>query len=209
MGRVSKLQGVDHADMFDTGHELELDCLTDLISSTMDFEVVPEAVLGLMRSFPNTREVFRASTEGLREVGHLNERAAKAISAAYTFHIHSLHSALYRSPQDEIRCAIRSYCHEKLAQYVLPIIVPFFLRSGRFVFEGPVFSGDFTHVHMLPRELVKTALLKDCDSILLVFGPIGRSKSLSQRDVQVVHDVADAASSLGISLSDSIVLNER
>ncbi len=102
-----------------------------------------------------------------------------------------------------------AYCrivmgHEKVEQFRLL----FLDKKNRLIADELQQKGTVDHTPVYPREVIKRALELGASALILVHNHPSGDATPSQADIEMTHEVQEAAAKLGISVHDHIVISK-
>jgi len=103
--------------------------------------------------------------------------------------------------------ALLDYCQIRLAQETTEQFRVLFLdRKNALIEDEPLQRGTVDHTPVYPREVVKRALELGASALIMVHNHPSGDPAPSRADIDMTHQVRDAARAVGIQLHDHIVV---
>ncbi len=103
--------------------------------------------------------------------------------------------------------AILDYCHTTMAHRETEQFRVLFLdRKNTIIADEEQARGTVDHVPVYPREVVKRALELNASALILVHNHPSGDPTPSESDISMTTKIANAASALGITLHDHIII---
>lgn len=105
--------------------------------------------------------------------------------------------------------ALLDYCHTAMAHLDTEQFRILFLdRKNVLMADEAQARGTVDHVPVYPREVVKRALELNASAVILVHNHPSGDPTPSEADITVTHQIRDAASSLGITVHDHLIIGK-
>ena len=105
--------------------------------------------------------------------------------------------------------AVLDYCHTTMAHRDTEQFRVLFLdRKNVLIADEAQGNGTVDHVPVYPREVVKRALELNASAIILVHNHPSGDPTPSDSDIQMTNQVNDAATALGITLHDHLIVGK-
>ncbi|MHA6265578.1 RadC family protein [Aliiroseovarius sp. CAU 1755] len=105
--------------------------------------------------------------------------------------------------------AVLDYCHTTMAHRDTEQFRVLFLdRKNVLIADEEQGQGTIDHVPVYPREVVKRALELNASAIILVHNHPSGDPTPSDSDIQMTTQVNDAATALGITLHDHLIIGK-
>lgn len=156
--------------------ELPEACLTneELLASAL-FPSIPmdraaDAAFNLVRRYRSISEVVSQASRELRKQEGVCETTSIILKTIHALHVKMLREYLGRGSFDENLGVVRNYCESQFQAHRVSVFQPFYLRGDKLALEGEVEFGSISEICVYSREIVKQAILNDCDGVYVVFG---------------------------------------
>ena len=81
-------------------------------------------------------------------------------------------------------------------------------KKNRLIADELQQKGTVDHTPVYPREVIKRALELGASALILVHNHPSGDATPSQADIEMTHEVQEAAAKLGISVHDHIVISK-
>ncbi|MCK0140204.1 DNA repair protein RadC [Aliiroseovarius sp. F47248L] len=105
--------------------------------------------------------------------------------------------------------AVLDYCHTTMAHRDTEQFRVLFLdRKNVLIADEAQGQGTVDHVPVYPREVVKRALELNASAIILVHNHPSGDPTPSDSDIQMTQQVNDAATALGLTLHDHLIIGK-
>ena len=169
-------------------------------------DVKPLARL-LIETFGDFNRVLSASIDELQ--------AVSGVGAAVAIELKVVEAAAHRLSRAKVLQrhvvsgwqALLDYCHTTMAhQNTETFRVLYLDRKNVLIADEAQAEGTVDHVPVYPREVVKRALELNASSMILVHNHPSGDPTPSQEDIQMTHQINDAANVLGIALHDHLII---
>lgn len=106
--------------------------------------------------------------------------------------------------------ALLTYCKTAMAYRETEQFRILFLdRKNTLIADEEQARGTIDHVPVYPREVVKRALELNASSLILVHNHPSGDPTPSQSDIDMTHQIELAASALGITLHDHVIIGKE
>jgi len=168
-----------------------------------DVKPVAKALLSKFGSFG---AVMAAGREALVEAG-LNLAAIAAIKAAREAALRLMHTELQQRPVVGSWDQLINYCAAHVAHNNIEEFHILFLdRKNVLIRHERQQRGTVDHTPVYPREVVKRALELSASALILVHNHPSGDPTPSTADIKVTQDIKKAATALGVSLHDHLII---
>lgn len=163
----------------------------------------------LIERFGSFHNIFDESSEELESVTGIGEYASTLLQLVKAC------MNQYMEPGDDDGIALSS--PEAVLDYVRVVFgnrkKEFFIliclnTAGRVVHVQEMSEGTVNMAHVYPREVLKTALLKNASAVILVHNHPSGSLSPSVHDERLTTTLSDASLHLGITVHDHIIVTK-
>ncbi len=164
----------------------------------------------LIKKFGSFGRVLHAETAELMKVDGVGEAAVTAIKAAK--------AASERLLKEEIidRCIVKcwtqllDYCRLHLGHIPHEEFHVLFLNHRlELIADECQQKGTIDHTPVYPREVVKRALELGASSLILMHNHPSGDVNPSKADVDITHQIIDAARPLGIAVHDHLIIGAK
>ncbi|WP_420861842.1 RadC family protein [Algirhabdus cladophorae] len=163
----------------------------------------------LLDTFGDFNRVLAAPIERLMEVRGVGDAVAvdfKVLEAA----THRMARArILQKPVLSSWDALLDYCHTAMSHRETEHFRVLYLdRKNVLVEDEEQGKGTVDHVPVYPREIMKRALEINASALILVHNHPSGDPTPSEADITVTHQIQDAASALGITLHDHLIIGK-
>lgn len=183
--------------------ELPDACLSneELIASAL-FPSIPleraaDAAHNLVRKYRSISEVLSRESRELRRQEGVCETTSVILKTIHALHVKMLREYMGRGAFVESLGVVRNYCESKFQAHRVSVFQPFFLRGDTLALEGDVEFGSFNEICVYSREVVRQALLNDCDGVFVVFGRKYGRTDLTDDEALVCERLETACAAIG------------
>lgn len=105
--------------------------------------------------------------------------------------------------------ALLDYCQATMAHLPIEQFRVLYLdRKNRLIVDEQHAKGTVDHVPVYPREIVKRALQLNASALILVHNHPSGDPTPSQQDIDMTKQIIAAASALGLSVHDHLVIGK-
>lgn len=105
------------------------------------------------------------------------------------------------------------YCHAAMAREPREprehLCVLFLDRKNVLIADEVQASGTIDHTPVYPREVMKRALELGASALILVHNHPSGDPTPSKGDIDMTHEIQDAAERLGITLHDHVIIGRK
>jgi len=163
----------------------------------------------LIDRFGDFNRVLSAPVARLREV--------KGVGEAVLTELKVIEAAAHRLSRAKIMAkhvvsswdALLDYCHTTMAHRETEQFRVLYLdRKNTLIADEMQGQGTVDHVPVYPREVVKRALELNASSMILVHNHPSGDPTPSQSDIEMTEQIQMAASALGLTLHDHLVIGK-
>jgi len=163
----------------------------------------------LLRDFKSFGGVLAAGDKQLTRYTRINERT--------TAHFKAVREAARRMLREEIadRPVISSwtklidYCRASMAdEQTERFRILYLNRKNMLITDEIQQRGTVDHTPVYPREVIKRALELGATALILVHNHPSGDPTPSRADIEMTHEVRDAADKLGISVYDHVIVGK-
>ncbi len=163
----------------------------------------------LVQRFGSLAGVLSASRQELGGIESLGEAAIAALKivpeAARRLALEEASDRPVIASWDKLLAYCRiAMAHEKVEQFRLL----FLDRKNRLIADELQQRGTVDHTPVYPREVIKRALELGASALILVHNHPSGDATPSKADIEMTHEVQEAAAKLGISVHDHIVISK-
>ncbi|WP_371170122.1 RadC family protein [Aliiroseovarius sp. 2305UL8-7] len=163
----------------------------------------------LLDTFGDFNRVVTASQERLREVPGIGEAVITELKIVEASAHRMARSRVIQRHVISSWDAVLDYCHTTMAHRDTEQFRVLFLdRKNVLIADEAQGTGTVDHVPVYPREVVKRALELNASAIILVHNHPSGDPTPSDNDIQMTAQVNDAASALGITLHDHLIVGK-
>ena len=173
--------------------------LGTLLAHVVPMERAAEAVFNLKNELGTERNILRAPYARLRSVAGVCDRMAEVIKCSYALQTAVLRDWVTSSKISSKNPLIRAYCSDRFAEFGKRSTQAFFHYDQEFRHEGPLCYNSYDEIVLNHREMIKTAIEMNANSILVVVGYGGGAKSLTPFEISQIETLIHAGEILGVS----------
>jgi len=163
----------------------------------------------LIERFGTFHHVFDESLDELESISGIGEYAGtliKLVKACMNQYLEPDNRAgkALSSPEavlDYVRCEIGN----EQTEYFMLLCLN---AAGKIVHTEVMSKGTVNMAHVYPREIMKTALLKNASALILVHNHPSGSLNPSSHDENLTRSLTEASSHLGIAVHDHIIVTK-
>jgi DNA repair protein RadC len=162
----------------------------------------------LLAKFGTFGEVLAADIEALKTVPGIKDSAAALLKAVQA----SVQLALQTKVRDAHVISswndLIDYCTARMAYETIEQFRVIYLdRKNRLIADEAQQKGTVDHTPVYPREVIKRALALEASAVIMVHNHPSGDPTPSRADIEMTRKVKDAASAVGITLHDHIVVS--
>jgi len=198
-----KFRAVDRDGLSD--YEL-LELLLSYAIPRYDTKPLAKRLIKQFGSFANVLDQGYDELESMKGLGENSSTLIKLVKAAIPqyFEPDSRNTPVLNSPEKVIDF-IRAEIGNKKKEFFMLLCLN---TAGRLIHKEIISKGTINQAHVYPREIIKTALLKNSSAIILVHNhPSGNLKP-SSHDEKLTSAINEICSSLGIILHDHLIVSK-
>jgi DNA repair protein RadC len=164
----------------------------------------------LLARFGGFPEVVHADLPALLAVSGIKENAAAAIKIIGAAATRLARSQVLGKPILSSWEKLLDYCKIALAHQPQERFHLLFLdRKNALIADEAQQKGTIDHTPVYPREVVKRALELNASAIIMVHNHPSGDPAPSQADIEMTGRIRDAASPIGITLYDHLVIGKN
>lgn len=166
----------------------------------------------LIRRFSNFAGVINASNEELLACEGIKETSLAMLKIIKEGAIRMQWQNLQSTDAPIIKDwdSLLDYCHSTMAHKTIEEFRVILLNSKlRIIGEEIQQRGTVDQVSIHPREVIKTAMLKEASAIILVHNHPSGDTTPSRADVQITRQIDEAAKLVNITLIDHIIIGKN
>lgn len=189
------------------GGSLEL--FSVLLSNFIPRERAINVAFELRERFGSISMAMRKQAEELRRVPGLCDTAEFAIHLVHQLYKETLREDLFREDLNLRSGAAVRYCREAFRAEDRDVSKVFYLREGRFVYEGPTSIGSVGSNQVYMREVIRTALFRQATRVLIVFGRSYGGPDLNDREITMLNAVRYSGEAFEIEIDSELVLTHQ
>lgn len=161
----------------------------------------------LLKRFKTLSGVLGATQADLMQIEGMSDAGVCALQVIHAMHAHSLREEVEQGEIIQSWQALLDYCRVSLGQRKSEEFRVLFLNhKHKLLADELQQSGTVNHAPVYPREVVKRALELGASAIILVHNHPSGDPTPSKDDIQITKQIATAASALGVSLHDHLVI---
>lgn len=163
----------------------------------------------LLDMFGDFNRVITAPVSRLRDVPGIGDAAITELKIVEACAHRMARSRVIQRHVISSWDAVLDYCHTTMAHRDTEQFRVLFLdRKNVLIADEAQASGTVDHVPVYPREVVKRALELNASAIILVHNHPSGDPTPSDSDIQMTGQVNDAATALGITLHDHLIIGK-
>jgi DNA repair protein RadC len=164
----------------------------------------------LLKRFGSFAEVIAAPRERLMEVEGVGDSVAVHLKIIEAAAQRLARSQVIGRPALSSWAALLDYCTAAMARGAKEEFRVLFLdRKNVLIADEVQSSGTVDHTPVYPREILKRALELSASAIILVHNHPSGDPTPSRADIEMTRDIAKAASALGITIHDHLVIGRK
>ncbi len=198
--------------------------LKDLGASLPDYELVemllfsahprgdvkPLAKALLARFKGSLADLLAAAPSEIREVKGASDATVAALKTVHLAAVRAAREEVADKPVISSWRQLLDYCHAAMAREKREHFRVLFLdRRNCLMTDEVQGTGTVDHTPVYPREVVKRALELGASAIIMVHNHPSGDPTPSQGDIEMTHEVREAATRLGITLHDHVVIGRK
>ena len=163
----------------------------------------------LLDTFGDFNRVITAPLQRLREVAGIGDAVITELKIVEASAHRMARSRVIQRHVISSWDAVLDYCHTTMAHRDTEQFRVLFLdRKNVLIADEAQANGTVDHVPVYPREVVKRALELNASAIILVHNHPSGDPTPSDSDIQMTKQVNDAATALGITLHDHLIVGK-
>jgi DNA repair protein RadC len=164
----------------------------------------------LIREFGSYAEVISAPAEALRKIDGMGEASVAALKTAKASAVRLLRDPLINRPVLTNWRQLLEYCRAAMAHEPVEELRILFLDTrNRLIRDERQGRGTIDHTPLYVREVCRRALDLGASAIIVVHNHPSGDPNPSKADIQMTHQLRDAAAPLNIALHDHIVVGRQ
>jgi len=171
-------------------------------------DVKPLAHL-LLKTFGDFNRVISASADRLLAVSGVGNAVVQELKIVEAAAHRMARSRVINRPALSGWDALLDYCHTSMAHRETEQFRVLYLdRKNILIADEEQAQGTVDHVPVYPREVVKRALELNASALILVHNHPSGDPTPSEADIAMTHQVNDAATALGLTLHDHLIVGK-
>jgi len=164
----------------------------------------------LIKRFGSYAAVVSAPPAQLKELDGIGDGAVVALKLARASAQALLKEEVHEKPILSSWRAVLGYCRAMLAHEQNEQFHILFLdRKNRLIADETQQKGTVDHTPVYPREVIKRALELGATALIMVHNHPSGDPAPSQADINITHEVQDAARKLGIEIHDHVIIGKK
>ena len=171
--------------------------LASALFPSIPIERAADAAYNLVRKYRSISEVLSQETRELRKQDGVCETTAVILKTMHALHVKIMREYLDKGAFLDNLGIVRNYCESKYQSHRVSVFTPFYLRGGKLYEEGDVELGSISEINVYTREVVKQAVLNDCDGVYVVFGRKSGAPELNDDETEICDRLGLACAALG------------
>jgi DNA repair protein RadC len=163
----------------------------------------------LLRDFKSFGGVLAADEEQLTRYPRINERTAAHFKAVREAARRVLRAEIADRPVISSWTQLIDYCRASMADERTERFRILYLdRKNKLIADEIQQRGTVDHTPVYPREVIKRALEVGATALILVHNHPSGDPTPSRADIEMTHEVRDAADKLGIAVYDHVIVGK-
>jgi len=163
----------------------------------------------LLDDFKSFSGVLAASEERLTRYPRINERTAAHFKAVREAARRLLRAEIADRPVISSWTQLIDYCRASMAdEQTERFRILYLNRKNMLIADEIQQRGTVDHTPVYPREVIKRALELGATAMILVHNHPSGDPTPSRADIEMTHEVRDAADKLGISVYDHVIVGK-
>jgi DNA repair protein RadC len=163
----------------------------------------------LLETFGDFNRVLAAEPARLMDVKGVGEALVIELKIIEAAAHRMMRAKIMRKPVLSSWDALLDYCHTAMSHRETECFRVLFLdRKNVLIADEEQAQGTVDHVPVYPREIVKRALELNASALILVHNHPSGDPTPSDSDITMTNQVMDAASVLGITLHDHLIIGK-
>ncbi|WP_096786953.1 DNA repair protein RadC [Rhodobacter sp. CZR27] len=164
----------------------------------------------LIDRFGDLNRVIAAAPSRLLEVEGVGEAVVQDLKIVEAVAQRMARARVMHRPVLSSWAALLDYCHTAMAHRETEQFRILFLdRKNVLIADEEQARGTVDHVPVYPREVVKRALELNASALILVHNHPSGDPTPSEADISITAQVQDAATTLGITLHDHLIIGKE
>lgn len=164
----------------------------------------------LITRFGSLAAVFHAPIEQLAAIQGLTETAAAAIKTVSAAATHLLRADVMNRPVLTSWQRVMDYCYAAMAHATREELRLLFLnKKNELIADEVQQTGTVDHTPAYPREIMKRALELGATALILVHNHPSGDPKPSKDDIELTHQVINAARPFNITIHDHLVVARK
>jgi len=176
-------------------------------------DVKPIAKL-LIKTFGSFKKVFEQPIEDLIKVDGIGEHTAILLTLlkdSMTYYLEpDMNHKVALSSFEEVSAYLKDYLRMEIGNKSKEFFMLLCLNSSnQLIYKEILFTGTINKIEIYPREILRTAILKNATSIIIVHNhPSGNAKP-SIEDVYLTERLDSLSNEVGLSVHDHIIVTKN
>jgi len=161
----------------------------------------------LLAKFGSLRRIFAAPVYSLIEVNGISETTAIYLKSVHAIQNRMMKGELFDQPVLSNWSKLLDYCNSTMVEADIEYFRVFYLdRKNRLLSDEIHQSGTIDQAAVYPREILKKAITLNAVSIILAHNHPSGDPTPSQDDIDITHEIIQAAKPLGITIHDHLII---
>ncbi|MBL0767551.1 DNA repair protein RadC [Sphingopyxis sp. DHUNG17] len=161
----------------------------------------------LLREFGSFAQLISADPEALRRVDGMGDGAVAALKIVQASSLHLLKGEFRDKPLLSSWDALLDWLRADMGPIDIERVRILYLNARNMLIRDEIASeGSIDQSAIYVREVIRRALELGAAAIILVHNHPSGSPEPSRQDIAITRDIAEAASRLGITLHDHIII---
>ena len=164
----------------------------------------------LIKRFGTFANVIAAEPDEIRKVAGAKDASVAALKLVQAAALRMAQTDLIGRPAIGSWKQLLDYCHAAMAREPREHLRVLFLdRKNVLIADEVQASGTIDHTPVYPREVMKRALELGASALILVHNHPSGDPTPSKGDIDMTHEIQDAAERLGITLHDHVIISRK
>ena len=164
----------------------------------------------LIKRFSTFANVIAAEPDEIRKVAGAKDASVAALKLVQAAALRMAQTDLIGRPAIGSWKQLLDYCHAAMAREPREHLRVLFLdRKNVLIADEVQASGTIDHTPVYPREVMKRALELGASALILVRNHPSGDPTPSKGDIDMTHEIQDAAERLGITLHDHVIIGRK
>jgi DNA repair protein RadC len=164
----------------------------------------------LIKRFGTFANVIAAEPDEIRKVAGAKDASVAALKLVQAAALRMAQTDLIGRPAIGSWKQLLEYCHAAMAREPREHLRVLFLdRKNVLIADEVQATGTVDHTPVYPREVMKRALELSASALILVHNHPSGDPTPSKGDIDMTHEIQEAAERLGIALHDHVIIGRK